>query len=337
MKNFIVGILGAGFGERVVLPCVEFVDKMEVKYIYCRNSKKIKNKENLKYVTNDYKKIFNDKEINLIFIETPPYTHKKFLIQSIKHNKNVFCEKPISGNLKDAKIMLGYVKNKKRFAFVNHQLRFHPNILKMRKLIKDRFLGKINYITIEHHTNMIDEKKTENWWFNKKSGGGQVLALGSHMIDLLFFLNGEINKLHSFKGNFLKNNGNKKFLWKKKVESFFSMICEFKNGSIGNINCSCISSVDSGLNIIANGEKGTLKLNNFDKLIFQNSSGKSKNISVEDSLRSEKIIGVNPWRTALVKYLQHIVKNSDNKKKFLGADFYQAFKTQIIMDKIIKN
>ena len=82
MKNFKVAILGAGFGERVVLPCIDFVNNMEVKYIYCRNLKKIKNKENLKYVTNDYKKIFNDKEINLIFIETPPYTHKKFLIES---------------------------------------------------------------------------------------------------------------------------------------------------------------------------------------------------------------------------------------------------------------
>ena len=39
MKNFKVGILGAGFGERVVLPCVEFVENMKVKYIYCRNSK----------------------------------------------------------------------------------------------------------------------------------------------------------------------------------------------------------------------------------------------------------------------------------------------------------
>ena len=49
---------------------------------------------------------------------------------------------------------------------------------------------------------MIDEKNTENWWFNRKSGGGQVLALGSHMIDLLFFLNGEIKKVQSMKGNF---------------------------------------------------------------------------------------------------------------------------------------
>ena len=100
MKNFKIGILGAGFGERVVLPCVEFVNNMKVKYIYCRNSKKIKNRENLNMSLTIIRKIFNDKEINLIFIETPPYTHKKILIESIKHNKNVFCEKPLSANLK---------------------------------------------------------------------------------------------------------------------------------------------------------------------------------------------------------------------------------------------
>ena len=42
MKNFKVGILGAGFGERVVLPCVEFVENMKVKYIYCEIQKKLK-------------------------------------------------------------------------------------------------------------------------------------------------------------------------------------------------------------------------------------------------------------------------------------------------------
>ena len=37
-------------------------------------------------------------------------------------------------------------------------------------------------------------------------------------------------------------------------------------------------------------------------------------------------------------FTSHIgLKNSDNRKKFLGADFSQAFKTQIIMDKIINN
>ena len=64
-------------------------------------------------------------------------------------------------------------------------------------------------------------KNTENWWFNKKSGGGQVLALGSHMIDLLFFLNGEIKKVYSFKGNFLKNKGKQKIFVEKKSRKFF--------------------------------------------------------------------------------------------------------------------
>ena len=58
MKHFKVGILGAGFGERVVLPCIEFVNNMKVKYIYCRNSKKIKNKlSKIKKLTKKFCKI----------------------------------------------------------------------------------------------------------------------------------------------------------------------------------------------------------------------------------------------------------------------------------------
>ena len=48
MKNFVAGVLGAGFGERVVIPCIEYVDGIKLKYFYCRNRKKIKNKKKLK-------------------------------------------------------------------------------------------------------------------------------------------------------------------------------------------------------------------------------------------------------------------------------------------------
>ena len=66
-----------------------------------------------------------------VIISTPNDLHYEQAMYWLGQGKNVFCEKPLSGNLKDAKKMLGYMRNKKNFAFVNHQLRFHPNILKM--------------------------------------------------------------------------------------------------------------------------------------------------------------------------------------------------------------
>ena len=68
---------------------------------------------------------------------------------------------------------------------------------------------------------MIDEKNTDNWWFSKKSGGGQILALGSHMVDLFYFLNGKITEVKSFKGNYLKFNKKNKIVEKQNRHLFY--------------------------------------------------------------------------------------------------------------------
>ena len=307
MKKVKFGILGAGFGERVMYPCINHNKNLEVKYIFCRNKKKIKNNKILNKVTENYKKIFNDKEIDIVCIETPPKTHKFFVKEAIKNNKAIICEKPLAINIEDAKMMSKQVKKKRLFACVNHQLRFHPNITKIKNLLRKKYLGKINYITINHHTNMIDEKKKDNWWFDKNVGGGQLYAIGSHLVDLIQFLNGEIVSLKSTRGNFLKISNFKKEVWKKKIDTYFSLVCRFSNGSLGNINSSCITSKDEGLNIVISGEKRTIKLNNFENLFVYNSRGVEKNISVKDKLRSVKTIGLNPWRTSQVYYLKHII------------------------------
>ncbi len=338
MKKLTFAILGAGFGERVIYPCISYNKNMEVKYIYCRYKKKIKNRNILKKVTTDYKKIFNDKDVDIICIETPPSTHKFFVMEAIKKNKGIICEKPLAFNLKEAKTMVDGVKKKKLFACVNHQLRFHPNIEKMKQLIDKKILGRINYVTISHHTNMIDEKETDNWWFNRKLGGGQVNAIGSHLIDLMQFLNGKVNSLKSNKGNFSKIKQFKKKDWKKKIDTYFSMICNFSNGALGNINSSCISNNnDSGLNIVVSGEKKTLKLNNFENLFLYNSNGVKKNISKVDKLRAIKVVGLNPWRTSQVYYFQHIYSAVKNKKNFSGASLYDGLQTQKFINHILSS
>ena len=166
-------------------------------------------------------------------------------------------------------------------------------------------------------------------------GGGQLYAIGSHLVDLIQFLNGEIVSLKSTRGNFLKISNFKKEVWKKKIDTYFSLVCRFSNGSLGNINSSCITSKDEGLNIVISGEKRTIKLNNFENLFVYNSRGVEKNISVKDKLRSVKTIGLNPWRTSQVYYLKHISEFFNKKKKFLGASFEDGLKTQKILSNII--
>jgi predicted dehydrogenase len=78
-------------------------------------------------------------------------------------------------------------------ALVDHQLRFAPNVRKLRRLLGEGYLGRARHA---HVTMLIDRGMDPHtpysWWHDRSRGGGVLAALGSHGIDLLRWLFGEI-------------------------------------------------------------------------------------------------------------------------------------------------
>ena len=62
-------------------------------------------------IEKNYNKIFNDKNVDIIFISSPTNTHIKFIEEGIKHKKTIFCEKPLDLNI--GKIIKTFKKVKK--------------------------------------------------------------------------------------------------------------------------------------------------------------------------------------------------------------------------------
>ena len=62
-------------------------------------------------IERNYKNIFSDKRVDIIFISSPTNTHIKFIEEGIKHNKTIFCEKPLDLNIN--KIVKTFKKVKK--------------------------------------------------------------------------------------------------------------------------------------------------------------------------------------------------------------------------------
>ena len=50
-------------------------------------------------IEKNYRKIFSDKEVDIIFISSPTSTHIRFIEQGIKYKKTIFCEKPLDLNI----------------------------------------------------------------------------------------------------------------------------------------------------------------------------------------------------------------------------------------------
>lgn len=93
-----------------------------------------------------FNEVLNIPEIKAVAIATPAITHYEFVKKSILADKDVFVEKPLALNSKDARELVTLAKEKNKILMVGHILQYHPAVIKLKELISEGELGKIQYI-----------------------------------------------------------------------------------------------------------------------------------------------------------------------------------------------
>ena len=92
-----VALLGFGRIGQMHAQNIYLNKTLNLLYVYEKIDKlrkKAKNLYNCK-IEKDYKKIFTDKRVDIIFISSPTNTHIRFIEEGIKYDKTIFCEKPL--------------------------------------------------------------------------------------------------------------------------------------------------------------------------------------------------------------------------------------------------
>lgn len=104
--------------------------------------------------------------IDAVIIATPAAQHFKNAEMALKAGKHVFVEKPISLKLSDALALQALAKQQNKILMVGHLLQYHPAFLKLKELISNDSLGKIQYIS-SHRLNLGKFRNEENilWSF----------------------------------------------------------------------------------------------------------------------------------------------------------------------------
>lgn len=196
-----VGIVGCGkITERASLPnLVNYKDKCTVTCL-CDIKKeqaldKI-NKFNLVDVDiiKDYKELVARKDVDVVFVNTPNYLHEPVAVAAAKAKKHILVEKPITISLTAAKNMVNAAKKAGVYLMVEQTQRFDPVHAAAKKFIDTGKLGKINMVRgrIGHGGPEYWVGGKEGWFSNKKlSGGGAMIDVGIHILDLLRWLSGK--------------------------------------------------------------------------------------------------------------------------------------------------
>lgn len=196
------GITGCGrVTENTFIPALTMSRKGKLISLYSRDLSRAKTLAE-KFGAQSFHNNFEDflkSDVDIIYVASENSRHHEQVIKIAKTGRHILCEKPLAMTTGQAEEMVKVCKENGVNLAVNYLHRFHPLVIKARELIRDQKLGKL--VTVSLNFN-IDSPPSSNFRFKKElSGGGALRDLGTHMIDLLRFLGGEISQIDGVMDN----------------------------------------------------------------------------------------------------------------------------------------
>ena len=243
----------AGFRAKLVGVCSRTVAKAE----------KAKEELGFEYATGDYRVLLSDPRIDVVSICTPNDQHEAMVIDALKAGKHVYVDKPLTVDYPSAQRILDAAQGAPGKAQLALHNRFFTATMRARQLVDEGRLGEILTFTCRYlHSGSIDPDKPMGW--KQGAGGGVLLDLGSHALDLVTWLIGEMPKEVLCAENTLYPERPTRVggVCRDIAEDHALMLLRLKNGALGTVEASKITAGTTDVMFLEiTGTKGAIRWN----------------------------------------------------------------------------
>jgi inositol 2-dehydrogenase len=193
----------------------------------------------------------DDKKVDAVVITATTSNHKDIVIDAAQKGKPVFCEKPMTLNLEEAREMKKVVVNKGIFYQQGYMRRFDDRLAAAKKKIEEGTIGK----PVVYRGSSRDPYLPTLDYLRPENSGGQILDMAIHDIDIARWYMGEMDTVYAIGG----------VLAYPEVEETGDtdnviMTIKFKNGNLGEIDISRNGIYGYDIRAEVLGTKGTLKI-----------------------------------------------------------------------------
>ncbi|MCM3766836.1 Gfo/Idh/MocA family protein [Neobacillus niacini] len=149
--------------------------------------------------------LINDPEVDVVYIATPPGSHKEYTIKAAKAGKPVYVEKPMALNAEECQEMITACKAAGVPLFVAYYRRAQPKFLKIKELLESNVIGDVRFASTTQYQKPSEDVKDPShlpWRVQPDlAGGGLFFDLASHTLDMLDYLLGPVKEVQGFATN----------------------------------------------------------------------------------------------------------------------------------------
>ncbi len=256
MKKLGIGIIGSGgIAQSCHMPGYASIpDKCEIVAVADANEETAKaaaEKFGVGKIFIDYKDLLALPEVDAVSVATPNAFHKQPTIDALRAGKHVLCEKPMAMNGNECREMICAQMESGKLLQIALQWRFGGAVKFMRQFIDSGQMGDIYYA----RAMALRRRGVPGWGVfidKEKQGGGPLIDIGVHILDLTLFLMGYPKPISASGKTYNAMGTNPKYFnpWgdydrtKFTVEDFAVGFIRFENGQTITLESSFMANVE---------------------------------------------------------------------------------------------
>jgi len=202
---------------------------------------------------------------DIVSIHSPPFMHLEHVRLATANRRHVFCDKPFGRNATEAREMLALAEDAGVLHFLNFEFRRAPVRVKLKALLDAGEIGDPVHVSWAMHTSG-GRARRHGWLFDKELGGGWIGAFGSHVIDALHWLFGEVAEAAAKTRTEVKERRDREkgaeLMHACTAEDAFAAWLRMKSGVTVAFDTAFAASINAPERIIIFGTQGALQIDN---------------------------------------------------------------------------
>jgi len=133
----------------------------------------------------DWRKVIDNKDIEAVYIATPPHLHAEMAVAALNAGKHVYCEKPIGITPRHVQDIMNAVASSGRVFVSGQQLRSFTQLQEAIDKIHGGVIGKIAMVKAQRHAerDLPYDGSSGDWYYDVNKSGGYLIEQSVHNLD----------------------------------------------------------------------------------------------------------------------------------------------------------
>ena len=316
MTGVRVGIIGTGFGARVVAPAFTSAGLDVVEVVTPRDDAAVA-------------ALCKRPDVDLVSVHSPPFMHTTHVGWALDAGHAVLCDKPFGRSAAEAEAMVDAAAQAGVVNLLNFEFRHEPARVRVKQMLDDGAIGELEHLQWSALTSGSRVPlRRYGWLFDRSLGGGWVGAWGSHAVDAVRWLLGEVTAAGArCRVTIAERPDRDGVLHRCDAEDAFTAWMTVEGGATVGIDTSFAAAASLPTHVVICGSEGTIDITNDKRIVLRRLDGTREEVELEGRTGDPHAGALGAWA--------HVIADAVASGRQVAPSFADGLACRRVLDAML--